>query len=162
MNATIRCALCTAMLGLGTAWTASAGEPPKDVVDIAVAAGNFKTLVAAVQAAGLVVTLKGPGPYTVLAPTDEAFAKIPKADLDALLEDKAKLTAVLTHHVLPMKATAADLAGLKSTSSAQGGKLTFEATKGGGLTVNGATVVKADIDASNGMIHAVDTVIPFK
>jgi uncharacterized surface protein with fasciclin (FAS1) repeats len=162
MNGMIRWMTCTAMLGLGTAWTASAGEPLKDIVDTAVAAGSFKTLVAAVQAADLVATLKGPGPYTVLAPTDEAFAKIPKGDLEALLKDKAKLTAVLTHHVLPMKATAADLAGLKSTSSAQGGRLTFEASKGGGLKVNGAKVVKADIEASNGIIHVVDAVIPFK
>jgi uncharacterized surface protein with fasciclin (FAS1) repeats len=162
MNATMRCALCAAMLGLGTPWTASAGGPPKDVVDTAVAAGSFKTLVAAVEAAGLTAILKGAGPYTVLAPTDEAFAKIPKGDLDALLKDKAKLAGVLKHHVLPMKATVGDLAGLKSTSSAQGSKLTFEAVKGGGLRVNGATVIKADIDASNGIIHVVDTVIPFK
>ena len=162
MNATIRCALCAGMLGLGTPWTTSAGEPPKDVVDTAVAAGSFKTLVAAVEAAGLVATLKGPGPYTVFAPTDEAFAKIPKADLEALLKDKAKLTAVLTNHVLPMKATAEDLAGIKSTSSAQGSKLTFEAVKGGGLKVNGIAVVKANIDVANGIIHAVDTVIPLR
>jgi uncharacterized surface protein with fasciclin (FAS1) repeats len=162
MSRTICFALCTAMLAVALPWTAAAGEPPKDVVDTAVAAGNFKTLVAAVQAADLVATLKGPGPYTVFAPTDEAFAKIPKADLDALLKDKAKLAAVLKHHVLPMKATVEDLAGLKSVSSAQGGKLVFESTKGGGLKVNGATVVKANVDVSNGMIHAVDTVIPLR
>ena len=162
MNRTIRWLLCVTMLGLGTTWAASAAEPAKDVVDTAVAAGTFKTLVAAVQAADLVATLKGPGPYTVFAPTDEAFAKIPKADLDALLKDKAKLAAVLKHHVVPMKATAEDLAAIKSTSSAQGGKLVFESTKGGGLKVNGATVVKANVDVSNGMIHAVDTVIPLR
>ena len=162
MNQTIRCALCAAVLGLGTPFTASAAEAKKDVVDTAIAAGSFKTLVAAVQAADLVATLKGPGPYTVFAPTDEAFAKIPKADLEALLKDKAKLAAVLKHHVLPMKATVEDLVGLKSVSSAQGGKLTFEALKGGGLKVNGATVVKADVDVSNGIIHVVDTVIPLK
>ncbi len=161
MKDTIRRARCAALLALATPWAASA-EPAKDVVDTAVAAGNFKTLVAAVQAADLVATLKGAGPYTVFAPTDEAFAKIPKADLDALLKDKPRLTAVLTHHVIPMKATVADLAGLKSTSSAQGGKLTFEAAKGGAFKVNGASVVKADIEASNGIIHAVDTVIPLK
>jgi len=162
MNGMIRSALCIAMVVLGMASAARAAEPPKDVVDVAVAAGSFKTLVAAVQAADLVKVLKGAGPYTVLAPTDEAFAKIPKADLEALLKDKAKLTAVLTHHVLPMKATAEDLAGIKSTSSAQGSKLTFETVKGGGLKVNGSNVIKRDIDASNGMIHVVDTVIPFK
>lgn len=162
MSRTIRSALCTAMLAVTLPWAAAAGEPPKDVVDTAVAAGNFKTLVAAVQAADLVATLKGPGPYTVFAPTDEAFAKIPKADLDALLKDKAKLAAVLKHHVVPMKATAEDLAAIKSTSSAQGGKLTFEKAKGAALQVSGATVVKADIDASNGIIHVVDTVIPLR
>ncbi len=133
-------------------------EAPKDIVDTAVSAGSFKSLVAAIQAADLVATLKGPGPYTVFAPTDEAFAKIPKADLDALLKDKAKLKAVLTNHVLPMRATAADLIGLKTISSAQGSKLTFESTKGV-LKVNGAKVVKADVDTSNGVIHVVDTVI---
>ncbi len=149
------------MLGVGAAGTASAGQP-KDVVDTAVAAGTFKSLVAAVQAAGLVEILKGAGPYTVFAPTDDAFAKIPKADLDALMKDKAKLAAVLKNHVIPFKGTASDLAGIKSTTSAQGGKLTFETVKGGGLKVNGATVVKADIDASNGIIHVIDTVIPLK
>lgn len=162
MKTAIRLAACSAMLGLATPWAASAAEPVKDVVDTAVAAGNFKTLVAAVEAADLVATLKGPGPYTVFAPTDEAFAKIPKADLDALLKDKAKLAGVLKHHVLPMRATAADLAGLKTISSAQGGKLTFEAAKGGALKVNGSTVVKADVGVSNGIIHVVDTVIPSK
>jgi uncharacterized surface protein with fasciclin (FAS1) repeats len=155
----IRFATCAALLVPGTAWRAQAAEPLKDIVDTAVAAGSFKTLVAAVQAADLVATLKGPGPYTVFAPTDEAFAKIPKGDLDALLKDKAKLTAVLRNHVLPMKATTADLAGIKSTSSAQGSKLTFEAGKGGVFKVNGATVIKANVDASNGLIHVVDTVI---
>lgn len=162
MSRTIRFAICALLLAPGTAWKARAAEPLKDIVDTAVAAGSFKTLVAAVQAAGLVATLKGPGPYTVFAPTDEAFAKIPKADLDALLKDKARLTAVLTNHVLPMKATAADLAGIKSTSSAQGSKLTFEPVKGGTIKVNGAGVVKADVDASNGLIHVVDTVIALK
>ncbi|HEU4385200.1 MAG TPA: fasciclin domain-containing protein [Anaeromyxobacteraceae bacterium] len=162
MNATIRSALCVAVLGLATPRAASAAGPAKDVVDTAVEAGSFKTLVAAVQAADLVATLKGPGPYTVFAPTDEAFAKIPKADLDALLKDKAKLAAVLKNHVLPMKATMDDLVGLKSISSAQGGKLTFEAVKGGGFKVNGATVVKPNIDVSNGMVHAIDAVIPLK
>src|SRR5574342_975743 len=108
MSRTIRFALCTAMLAAALPSTAAAGEPPKDVVDTAVAAGNFKTLVAALQAADLVATLKGPGPYTVFAPTDEAFAKIPKADLDALLKDKAKLAAVLSYHVVAGKVMAKD------------------------------------------------------
>lgn len=134
-------------------------EPPKDIVDTAIAAGSFKTLVEAVKAADLVGVLRGPGPYTVFAPTDDAFAKVPKADLDALLKDKAKLSAVLTNHVLPMNALAKDLAGLKTISSAQGSRLTIEADKDGALTINGAKVIKADIPAANGVIHVVDSVI---
>jgi uncharacterized surface protein with fasciclin (FAS1) repeats len=129
----------------------------KDIVDTAVAAGSFKSLVAAVQAAGLVDVLKRPGPYTVLAPTDDAFAKIPKADLDALLKDKAKLTAVLTYHVLTANVSAADLKSMKDFGTAQGGRIAIDATKG--LKINGANVVKADIAASNGVIHVIDTVL---
>jgi uncharacterized surface protein with fasciclin (FAS1) repeats len=136
---------------------APAAAQAKDIVDTAVAAGSFKSLVAAVQAAGLVDVLKRPGPYTVLAPTDEAFAKIPKADLDALLKDKAKLTAVLTYHVLTANVSAADLKGLKDFGTAQGGRITIDASKG--LKINGANVVKADIAASNGVIHVIDTVL---
>jgi uncharacterized surface protein with fasciclin (FAS1) repeats len=157
MPRTLRHVAFILLAGLGLAGPARAA-PLKDIVDTAVAAGSFKSLVAAVQAADLVATLKGPGPYTVFAPTDEAFAKIPKADLDALLKDKARLKAVLTNHVLPMKADASDLAGLKTISSAQGSKLTFESSKAG-LKVNGARVVKADVEASNGIIHVVDTVL---
>ena len=128
----------------------------KDIVDTAVAAGNFKTLAAALQAAGLVDTLKGKGPFTVFAPTDEAFAKIPKADLDALLKDKAKLTAVLTYHVVPGTVMAKDVkAGMVKT--VQGSDLTIGTT--GGVTVNGAKVVKADVKADNGVIHAIDSVV---
>jgi len=127
-----------------------------DIVDTAIKAGNFKTLVAAVQAAGLVDTLKGPGPFTVFAPTDAAFAKIPKADLDALLKDKAALTKVLTYHVVPGKVMAKDVkAG--NVKTVQGGNLTLATM--GGVTVNGAKVVAADVAADNGVIHAVDTVI---
>ena len=157
MNAMIRCALCAGMLGLGTPWTASAGEPPKDVVDTAVAAGSFKTLVAAVEAAGLVATLKGPGPYTVFAPTDEAFAKIPKADLDALLRDKAKLTRVLTYHVVPGRVTAKHVASLKEAKTVEGQSIKIDTSAG--VKVDGANVVKADIEASNGVIHVIDSVI---
>jgi uncharacterized surface protein with fasciclin (FAS1) repeats len=130
---------------------------PKDIVDTAVAAGTFKSLAAALQAAGLVQTLKGPGPFTVFAPTDEAFAKIAKADLDALLKDKAKLTAVLTYHVFAGNASSADLRGLKDLSTANGGRIKIDATKG--LKVDGATVIKADVPASNGVIHVIDTVL---
>jgi transforming growth factor-beta-induced protein len=135
---------------------ASLAVQAKDIVDTAVAAGNFKTLATALQAAGLVETLKGKGPFTVFAPTDAAFAKIPKADLDALLKDKAKLTAVLTYHVVAGKVMAKDVkAG--EVKTVQGGSLTLATT--GGVTVNNAKVVQADIVASNGVIHVIDTVV---
>ncbi|MCA3241584.1 MAG: fasciclin domain-containing protein [Rubrivivax sp.] len=135
---------------------ASLAVQAKDIVDTAVAAGSFKTLATALQAAGLVDTLKGKGPFTVFAPTDAAFAKIPKADLDALLKDKAKLTAVLTYHVVPGAVMAKDVkAG--SVKTVQGGMLTIGTT--GGVTVNNAKVVQADIVASNGVIHVIDTVV---
>jgi uncharacterized surface protein with fasciclin (FAS1) repeats len=104
-----------------------------------------------------VETLKGKGPFTVFAPTDEAIAKIPKADLDALIADKAKLTKVLTYHVLTANVSAADLTLMKDFGTAQGGRITIDAAKG--LRINGATVVKADIPASNGVIHVIDTVL---
>ena len=128
----------------------------KNIVDTAVAAGNFKTLATALQAAGLVDTLKGPGPFTVFAPTDEAFAKIPKADLDALLKDKAKLTAVLTYHVVPGKVMAKDVKAGK-VKTVQGSELTLGTT--GGVTVDAAKVVQADVVASNGVIHVIDSVV---
>ena len=127
-----------------------------NIVDTAVAAGNFKTLATALQAAGLVDTLKGKGPFTVFAPTDEAFAKIPKAQLDALLADKAKLTAVLTYHVVPGKVLAKDVkAGAVKT--VQGSSLTVSTT--GGVKVDAANVVKTDVMADNGVIHVIDSVI---
>ena len=128
----------------------------KDIVETAVAAGSFKTLATALQAAGLVDTLKGKGPFTVFAPTDEAFAKIPKADLDALLKDKAKLTAVLTYHVVPGKVMAKDVKAGK-VKTVQGSDITLATT--GGVTVNNAKVVSADVGASNGVIHVIDTVL---
>ena len=134
----------------------SAAAQAKDIVDTAVAAGNFKTLATALQAAGLVDTLKGTGPFTVFAPTDAAFAKIPKADLDALLKDKAKLTAVLTYHVVPGKVMAADVKAGK-VKTVQGSELTLGTT--GGVTVDAAKVVQADIAASNGVIHVIDSVV---
>ncbi len=140
------------VLALGVAFSAQA----KDIVDTAVAAGSFKTLAAALGAAGLVDTLKGKGPFTVFAPTDEAFAKIPKADLDALLKDKAKLTAVLTYHVVAGKVMAADVKAGK-VKTVQGSDLTV--TTAGGVQVNGAKVVKTDIVADNGVIHVIDTVV---
>lgn len=129
----------------------------KDIVDTAIAAGNFKTLTTALNAAGLVDTLKGKGPFTVLAPTDKAFAKIPKADLEALLKDKAKLTAVLTYHVVPGKIMAKDVK-VGQFKSLQGSNL-IVATNYGTVTVNNAKVIKTDIEASNGVIHVIDSVI---
>jgi len=136
---------------------APAAAQPKDVVDTALAAGTFKTLATALQAAGLVETLKGPGPFTVFAPTDDAFAKVPKADLDALLKDKAKLTAVLTYHVFAGNASSTDLKALKDLSTVHGGRIKIDASKG--LRVDNAMVIKADVPASNGVIHVVDTVL---
>ena len=135
----------------------TAAKAPGDIVDVAVGAGSFNTLVAAVKAAGLVETLKGPGPFTVFAPTDEAFAKLPPGALDALLADKAKLTAVLTYHVVAGKVMAADAAKLTSATSVQGGALAIDASDG--VKIGGATVIKADIEASNGVIHVIDTVL---
>ena len=128
-----------------------------DIVDTAIAAGNFKTLVAAIQAAGLVDTLNGPGPFTVFAPTDAAFAKIPKADLDALLKDKAKLTAVLTYHVVAGKVLAKDVkpGDVKTVN----GKTIHISDANMKVMVNNATVIKTDIEASNGVIHVIDTVL---
>jgi uncharacterized surface protein with fasciclin (FAS1) repeats len=139
-------------LGLGTTMAVYA----KDIVDTAVAAGDFKTLATALQAAGLVETLKGKGPFTVFAPTDAAFAKVPKDQLDALLKDKAKLTAVLTYHVVSGKVMAADVKAGK-VKTVQGSELTVSTT--GGVMVDNAKVVKTDIAADNGVIHVIDTVI---
>ena len=132
----------------------------KDIVDTAVGAGKFNTLVAAVKAAGLVDTLKGPGPFTVFAPTDEAFAKLPKGTVEDLLkpENKAKLASILTYHVVPGKVMSADIKGKKSdVKTVQGGMLMVDATKD--VMVNDAKVVIADVAASNGVIHAIDTVV---
>ena len=140
------------VLAVGVAFSVQA----KDIVDTAVAAGSFKTLATALTAAGLIDTLKGPGPFTVFAPTDAAFAKIPKADLDALLKDKAKLTAVLTYHVVPGKVMAADVKAGK-VKPVQGSEITVKTM--GGVMVDGAKVTATDIAADNGVIHVIDSVI---
>lgn len=146
-------ALCAAaVLSVSSLATAAS-----DIVDTAVSAGSFKTLVAAVQAAGLVDTLKGPGPFTVFAPTDAAFAKIPKAQLDALLADKAKLAAVLTYHVVPGTVMAKDVkAGDAATANGKSLRIT---TTGGNVMVDQSKVIKTDIVATNGVIHVIDTVM---
>jgi uncharacterized surface protein with fasciclin (FAS1) repeats len=152
MKKSLKQSIIALTLGLGVSVSAFA----QDIVDVAVKAGSFKTLVAAVQAAGLVDTLKGPGPFTVFAPTDEAFAKIPKETLDALLKDKAALAKILTYHVVSGKVMAKDVKpGMMK--SVQGQDITLATA--GGVTVNGAKVVIADVAASNGVIHAIDTVI---
>jgi uncharacterized surface protein with fasciclin (FAS1) repeats len=129
----------------------------KDIVDTAVSAGNFKTLATALTAAGLISTLKGPGPFTVFAPTDEAFAKIPKAQLDALLADKAKLTSVLTYHVVAGKVVMAKDVKAGKVKTVQGSELTVSTT--GGVMVDNARVTATDIVADNGVIHVIDTVV---
>jgi uncharacterized surface protein with fasciclin (FAS1) repeats len=145
-----------AVSSLGLAASAHAA----DIVDTAVKAGSFKTLVAAVQAAGLAETLKGPGPFTVFAPTDEAFAKLPAGTVDDLLkpENKDKLVKILTYHVVPGKVMAADVSGKKTMAkSVEGSEITVDGSNG--VMVDGAKVVKADIAADNGVIHVIDQVI---
>lgn len=144
------------MLVASALTVAALGVQAKDIVETAVAAGNFKTLVAALKAADLVSTLKGKGPFTVFAPTDSAFAKIPKADLDALLKDKAKLHAVLTYHVVPGKVMSTDLRS-GEVKTVQGSTVMISTL--GGAMVNDAKVVAADVAADNGVIHAIDTVL---
>jgi transforming growth factor-beta-induced protein len=138
-------------------WTT---ETNKDIVDTAVAAGNFKTLASALKAAGLVETLKGKGPFTVFAPTDEAFAKLPEGTLADLLkpENKAKLTAILTYHVVPGKVMAADVVKLSKAKTVQGSEVTIQ-VHDGKVKVDDANVVKTDIPCTNGVIHVIDAVI---
>ena len=136
---------------------ASDHGPKKDIVDTAVAAGQFTTLAKALTAAGLVDTLKGDGPFTVFAPTDAAFAKLPEGTLESLLADKDKLTAVLTYHVVAGKVLAADVVKLDSAKTVQGSSVSIDTSNG--VKVDGANVVKTDIMASNGVIHVIDSVI---
>jgi uncharacterized surface protein with fasciclin (FAS1) repeats len=138
------------------AFNVTAGE--KDIVDTAVAAGSFNTLVKAVQAAGLVDTLKSAGPFTVFAPTDEAFAKLPPGALDSLIANPGKLKAVLTYHVVASKVMAADVVKIKEARTVQGSSAKVKA-KGGKVMIDGANVVKTDIACSNGVIHVIDSVI---
>ncbi|MBD2492374.1 fasciclin domain-containing protein [Aulosira sp. FACHB-615] len=129
-----------------------------DIVDTAVGAGSFNTLVAAVQAAGLVDTLKSPGPFTVFAPTDEAFSKLPAGTVDALLQDIPQLTKILTYHVVSGKVLASDVVNLDSAPTVEGSSLKIDASNGG-VKINDATVVTADVEADNGVIHVIDTVL---
>ena len=128
-----------------------------DIVDTAVSAGSFTTLVAAVKAAGLVDTLKGPGPFTVFAPTDEAFAKLPAGTVDSLLKDIPKLKKILTYHVVSGKVMAADAAKLKSAKTVEGSEIKIDASNG--VKINDSTVTTADVAADNGVIHIIDSVL---
>ena len=148
----------TSALALGLVIAAPARAAEKDIVTTAVEAGSFKTLAKLLTDAGLVDTLKGPGPFTVFAPTDEAFAKVPKATLDALAADKAKLKAVLTYHVVAGKVMAADVVKLKEAKTVQGSAAKITVNDGK-VSVDAANVVKTDIAASNGVIHVIDSVI---
>lgn len=149
----------TSVAALTSATASFAGGHSQDIVDTAVAAGSFTTLVAAVEAAGLVETLKGEGPFTVFAPTDEAFAALPEGTVEMLLmpENKDQLVAILTYHVVAGKVMSADLTNEMMAPTVQGGDVTIMTE--GGVTVNGANVVTADIEASNGVIHVVDAVL---
>ena len=129
----------------------------KNIIETAVSAGTFKTLITAVTAAGLVDTLSGTGPFTVFAPNDDAFAKLPKETLDEVLADKEQLTKILTYHVVAGKKMAADISNITKAETLQGSDVTIDAM--GGVKVNDAEVVTADIECSNGVIHAIDTVL---
>jgi len=164
MKQLLALALVATMAACSNTATSTTDQAPAtaqaDIVDTAVGAGQFTTLVAAVQAADLVDTLKSPGPFTVFAPTDEAFAKLPAGTVDALPqpENKAQLQAVLTYHVLSGAVRSTDIAGQKlSPATVQGSTVDIDATSG--VTVNNANVIAADIEASNGVIHVIDTVI---
>ena len=149
-------AAAVALVSIGAQATGIA--PSKDIVDTAVEAGSFKTLASALQAADLISTLKSEGPFTVFAPTDAAFAKIPKADLDALLSDKRALTEVLTYHVVSGKVMAADVVKLTQAKTVEGSPVKIKVVDGK-VMINNANVSATDIAASNGVIHVIDTVI---
>jgi uncharacterized surface protein with fasciclin (FAS1) repeats len=151
-------AMLALTLAAGSTLMAAPAATDDNIVQVAQSAGDFETLVAAVQAAGLVETLSGEGPFTVFAPTDEAFAKLPEGTLEALLNDKDKLTAILTYHVVPGKVMAADVVGLSSATTVNGQNVSFKVMDGK-VMINNANVVATDITASNGVIHVIDTVI---
>lgn len=157
MNRIIVATLATLLV---TATLAAGERTKKDIVETAVAAGSFKTLATALQAAGLVETLKGDGPFTVFAPTDAAFAKLPAGTVESLLrpENKAKLQAILTYHVVSGSVTSAEVVKLESAKTVNGQSVKINVANGG-VTIDGANVVTADIVTSNGVIHVIDTVI---
>lgn len=158
MKSLIRFAAAASILAAPA--VASAQAPTKNIVETAVAAGSFKTLVAAVTAAGLAQTLSGPGPFTVFAPSDAAFAKLPAGTVDALLKDKAALTSILTYHVVPGKVMASDVLAMKSGNPRTvNGQTVAIAVRDGKVFVDGAQVVSTDIVTTNGVIHVIDAVI---
>jgi uncharacterized surface protein with fasciclin (FAS1) repeats len=158
MFKTMKFGMIAAVLTLSTVGTQA--QQSKDIVETAVAAGSFKTLAKALEAADLVDTLKGNGPYTVFAPTDEAFAKLPPATLDDLLkpENRAKLQRILTYHVVAGRVSSSDVVKLKSAAAVSGDAIRIKSS-GGTVMVNNARVIKPDIAASNGVIHVIDTVM---
>lgn len=150
-------AMAIAALALGPS-VAAADDHANDIVDTAVAAGSFTTLTAALDAAGLVATLKGDGPFTVFAPTDEAFAKLPEGTVEALLQDIPKLTQILTYHVVAGTVDASEVVGLDSAETVNGERISIS-VDGGMVMVDSAKVVTTDIVASNGIIHVIDSVV---
>jgi len=153
----LRRTLLAATATLAMTGAAFADGHSMDIVDTAVGAGDFTTLAAALEAAGLVETLKGEGPFTVFAPTDEAFAALPEGTVEGLLEDTDALTAILTYHVVAGKVMSTDLTDGMEATTVNGADVTIMTE--GGVTVEGATVTTADIEASNGVIHVIDTVL---
>ena len=160
MKKTLIAGILTVVALTGATANMKAAAADKNIVETAIAAGSFKTLVKALQAADLVSTLNGAGPFTVFAPTDEAFAKLPAGTLESLLkpENKTKLQRILTSHVVSGKVMAADVVKIKSAKAVSGATLAV-ASRDGGVTIDGAKVVKTDIAATNGVIHVIDTVI---
>jgi uncharacterized surface protein with fasciclin (FAS1) repeats len=157
MRMTSLFAIAALLLTVGAAQSLAQQQPAKDVIDTAADAGTFKTLIKAAQESGMVATLKGQGPFTVFAPTDEAFAKLPAGMLDALMQDKQKLSALLAAHIVSGRLLAADVTKMQSAKTVNGQEITFT-VKDGAPMANNAKIVKADVLASNGVIHAIDTV----
>lgn len=160
-NAAVAAVAALALTGLsGPAASDHHTKPGKDIVETAVAAGQFNTLAAALEAAGLVETLKGNGPFTVFAPTDEAFARLPEGTVEELLEpeNRDKLSAILTYHVVSGKVTSGQVVDLDEAATVNGAKINI-AVNGGSVMINDATVTAADVAASNGVIHVIDTVL---
>ena len=157
MQKSLKTIAALAILALIALPLSAGNKSQPDIVDIAAGAESFSTLVAAVQAAGLVDVLKGDGPFTVFAPTDDAFAALPAGTLDSLLQDKEALTKILTYHVVPGKVMASDVVKLNSAKTVQGQSISIDTANG--VKVDNANVVSADIEATNGVIHVIDSVI---